>query len=43
MEQTSLGVTNPRRWLVLALVVAAQFMYVVDTFIVNVAIPIYPR
>jgi EmrB/QacA subfamily drug resistance transporter len=39
MEQTSLGVTNPRRWLVLALVVAAQFMYVVDTFIVNVAIP----
>ena len=39
MEQTSLGVINPRRWLVLAVVVAAQFMYVVDTFIVNVAIP----
>ena len=39
MEQTSVGVLNPRRWLVLAVVVAAQFMYVVDTFIVNVAIP----
>jgi EmrB/QacA subfamily drug resistance transporter len=39
MEQTSLGFINPRRWLVLAVVVAAQFMYVVDTFIVNVAIP----
>ncbi len=39
MEQRSLGVINPRRWLVLAVVVAAQFMYVVDTFIVNVAIP----
>jgi MFS family permease len=30
---------NPRRWLILAILVAAQFMYVVDTFIVNVAIP----
>src|SRR6185369_6467959 len=30
---------NPRRWLVLTVVVAAQFMYVVDIFIVNVAIP----
>src|SRR5262249_22273936 len=30
---------NPRRWWVLATLVAAQFMYVVDTFIVNVAIP----
>src|SRR5262245_38928271 len=39
MEHTSLGAINPRRWLVLAVVVAAQFMYVVDTFIVNVAIP----
>jgi EmrB/QacA subfamily drug resistance transporter len=27
------------RWFVLAILVAAQFMYVVDTFIVNVAIP----
>ena len=39
MEQTSLGAINPRRWLILAVVVAAQFMYVVDIFIVNVAIP----
>src|SRR5262249_8207550 len=30
---------NPRPRLVLARLVAAQFMYVVDTFIVNVAIP----
>ncbi len=28
-----------RRWLCLAVVVAAQFMFVVDAFIVNVAIP----
>src|SRR5215471_7575171 len=28
-----------RRWLVLAIVVAAQFIFVVDAFIVNVAIP----
>jgi len=28
-----------RRWWVLALVVAAQFMFVVDAFVVNVAIP----
>lgn len=33
------GGFNPRRWLVLAVLVAAQFMYVVDTFIANVAIP----
>jgi EmrB/QacA subfamily drug resistance transporter len=39
MEHTSLATINPRRWLVLAVVVAAQFMYVVDIFIVNVAIP----
>jgi EmrB/QacA subfamily drug resistance transporter len=30
---------DPRRWLVLGVVVAAQFMFVVDAFIVNVAIP----
>ena len=30
---------DPRRWLCLAVVVAAQFMFVVDAFIVNVAIP----
>ena len=28
-----------RRWWVLAVLVAAQFMFVVDAFIVNVAIP----
>jgi len=39
MENIPLGATNPRRWLVLTVVVAAQFMYVVDMFIVNVAIP----
>jgi EmrB/QacA subfamily drug resistance transporter len=39
MEQISLAAINSRRWLVLTVVVAAQFMYVVDTFIVNVAIP----
>ena len=39
MENIPLGPINPRRWLVLTVVVAAQFMYVVDMFIVNVAIP----
>ncbi|MBK6615741.1 MAG: MFS transporter [Ottowia sp.] len=38
MEKLPLGAINPRRWLVLTVVVAAQFMYVVDIFIVNVAI-----
>ena len=28
-----------RRWWVLSIVVAAQFMFVVDAFVVNVAIP----
>ncbi|HEX3576240.1 MAG TPA: MFS transporter [Rhodopila sp.] len=31
--------TDARRWRVLAVVVAAQFVFVVDAFIVNVAIP----
>jgi MFS family permease len=39
MENISLSTINPRRWIVLAVVVAAQFMYVVDIFIVSVAIP----
>jgi len=39
METLPLDAINPRRWLVLTVVVAAQFMYVVDIFIVNVAIP----
>jgi EmrB/QacA subfamily drug resistance transporter len=30
---------DPRRWWVLGIVVAAQFIYVVDAFIVNVALP----
>jgi len=29
----------PNRWWVLAIVVAAQFMFVMDAFIVNVALP----
>jgi MFS family permease len=39
MDESLAGDINPRRWWVLAILVAAQFMYVVDTFIVNVAIP----
>ena len=31
--------TRPERWWVLAILVAAQFIYVVDAFIVNVALP----
>ncbi len=34
-----LPVADACRWLVLAVVVAAQFMFVVDAFIVNVALP----
>src|ERR1700712_2622090 len=30
---------DPRRWIILALVVAAQFMVVLDVAIVNVALP----
>jgi len=35
----SAGVDTSRRWWVLAIVVAAQFMFGVDAFVVNVAIP----
>src|SRR5258705_2262586 len=35
----SAHVDSSRRWWVLAIVVAAQFMFGVDAFIVNVAIP----
>ena len=38
MEDAPPSSINPRRWSVLTVVVAAQFMYVVDIFIVNVAI-----
>ena len=30
---------DPRRWWILAIVAAAQFVYVVDAFVVNVALP----
>jgi len=38
-QMVSVPVDTSRRWLVLAIVVAAQFMFGVDAFIVNVAIP----
>src|SRR5579872_5605681 len=38
-QMVSTGVDTSRRWWVLAIVVAAQFMFGVDAFIVNVAIP----
>jgi MFS family permease len=39
MHQIASAHVNSRRWWVLATVVAAQFMFGVDAFIVNVAIP----
>jgi MFS family permease len=38
-QMVSVPVDMSRRWWVLAIVVAAQFMFGVDVFIVNVAIP----
>src|ERR1700686_3184772 len=38
-QKVSTPVDSSRRWAVLAIVVAAQFMFGVDAFIVNVAIP----
>ena len=38
-QMVSIPVDSSRRWWVLAIVVAAQFMFGVDAFIVNVAIP----
>jgi predicted MFS family arabinose efflux permease len=38
-QKVSAPVDSSRRWWVLAIVVAAQFMFGVDAFIVNVAIP----
>jgi EmrB/QacA subfamily drug resistance transporter len=38
-QMVSAGVDLSRRWWVLAIVVAAQFMFGVDAFVVNVAIP----
>ena len=38
-QLVSANVDSSRRWAVLAIVVAAQFMFGVDAFIVNVALP----
>ncbi|MGE5158762.1 MAG: MFS transporter [Gemmatimonas sp.] len=38
-QMVATGVDTSRRWWVLAIVVAAQFMFGVDAFVVNVAIP----
>ena len=38
-QLVSATLDTSRRWWVLAIVVAAQFMFGVDAFIVNVAIP----
>jgi MFS family permease len=38
-QLVSANVDSSRRWAVLAIVVAAQFMFGVDAFVVNVAIP----
>src|SRR6201996_264647 len=38
-QMVSAGQQTSRRWWVLAIVVAAQFMFGVDAFVVNVAIP----
>ncbi|WP_407157118.1 MFS transporter [Bradyrhizobium sp. STM 3557] len=38
-QMVSSGVESSRRWWVLATVVAAQFMFGVDAFVVNVALP----
>src|SRR6201987_3946096 len=42
-QMVSVSVDSSRRWWVLAIVVAAQFMFGVDAFIVNVAIPTIAR
>jgi len=39
VAQTDVGVEDGRRWLALAIIVAAQFMVVLDIAIVNVALP----
>src|ERR1700744_4267634 len=42
-QMVSVPVDTSRRWWVLAIVVSAQFMFGVDAFIVNVAIPTIAR
>jgi EmrB/QacA subfamily drug resistance transporter len=39
MRPETASVSDPRRWLILAIVVVAQFMVVLDVAIVNVALP----
>ena len=39
LPEAAAGAQGRRRWIVLALVVAAQFMVVLDVAIVNVALP----
>jgi hypothetical protein len=41
-QLVSANLDSSRRWAVLAIVVAAQFMFGVDAFIVNVALPTIP-
>jgi EmrB/QacA subfamily drug resistance transporter len=41
--RTPAATAESRRWWVLAIVVSAQFMYVMDAFIVNVALPTMAR
>ncbi len=38
-QMASANLAMSHRWWVLAIVVVAQFMFVVDAFVVNVAIP----
>jgi EmrB/QacA subfamily drug resistance transporter len=42
-NRTAAGAAESRRWWVLGILVAAQFMYVMDAFIVNVALPTMAR
>ena len=42
-QMVSTPVDSSRRWWVLAIVVSAQFMFGVDAFVVNVAIPTIAR
>ena len=43
LSRPAVGAAESRRWWVLGIVVAAQFMYVMDAFIVNVALPTMAR
>lgn len=43
LSRPAAGTAESRRWWVLGIVVAAQFMFVMDAFIVNVALPTMAR